>query len=1524
MSKTHETPTSHQADQAPLAPKKAGLKRFIRKSIFGFFGFFLLLINGQLLLQLYTEDIVGALIKEIVHAQSGGLYYADFDRIHFNLFKSGMKFTNLQVRLDSNKYNPRTQRWDTNRNVYEVQIPEAQLSGLQLAKIYWDNELHIQEIAFEKPHIQAFNYKTREALKEKDQHKLDNLYFIIADYLKLFRINNFQINNASLQVTDLSKENVKFNSLENISLQVNDFVIDSLASTLEEQIAFTTSGITLQITNNSVRLENTPYEFHLGELYVSTADSLSYVKNVHIRTFQNHYERLNAQRERKFDYFQLRLPELRFEGVDFHKAYFDKKIYVDQISVLQPSGKVIKHPVPDSLKQPLDLYALLGNYLELIDINQINLKQANFDLTLGGQALVLNDFTFQGGRFLLDSATQQFRKPKLYLDNFSLSLRDYRTTLPDQLHNIKAGHIRLSTYNRAFNGRNIFLTPVASDYLPERLKKKQKKQVLNCHFPQLQLTGFDVWKLLNEKKLDLHHIKLTRPKLEVLHYPYILTPDTTAGTDSLRLPPMPVADSLEQEMPAIESEPVNIKNLYPLLSKQFRSVSFNRMDIENGVFDVTRYAQDTTTTYWIDAFSVSIDSMRLDPYAVKDSSKILYTRDIALHLTDAGISLPDSLHMMEIDQLDFSIRDSSFYASGLLVYPTIIPGDPVLYQRPSPIHFMQFNLQQLLLEEIDFHKLYYDSTLRIGQFSLNTPDITYFKDSLNVPVHILKDSLKKQKGQKALALSQVFKGIEIENFDINNGKYQFYQYQVDNPNNSSADFFSVCMRAVQLDTNALQNNQVLLQYEDAEVITQNLSLQLPDSIHTLTVGEMILSKSNASLLADQIQIQPKGFRAVESLPKQYDVYLPTLQLYDVDWDKLYYDQELEMGELLIPRPQIIALLRNREEKQKKQRGSFSLADLPKALSKTLRKVAIRKIDIPQGNTSLIHFNQKGQRQALEVDNFHISLEHLSMDTSTTLTPDNLLFSQNLQVKLEGVHHLLPDQAHQIKVDHISFSTRQQDIVLEGFHMGPVKPFTANPQLLATDHKKQVMDVKIPRILIQDLDVYQGILHKALVIDTLHLEKPEMTVYTNALLPKPDKKPFNPDSLYAKVANGFHSYQINHIQFDQANLALQTRHPDKIESLTIPLLQGSVTRFQLDSTTYQDQSRFLFTDDITLQFKEYSLDLPDSLYAVYVKNGRISTGKQQVVLDSIQLIPLVDKYELGFKVGHEQDWMSIKNKQLQIDRLNFHDLLFRRRINVGKLAIDGMDMTIFRDKRPPFPENHSPKLPQQALREAPVYIKIDTINYTNNSITYEELAEDGKQPGAVKFKAMNVYAYNITNDSSLLAKGLSAEIYAYSYMMGTGLMTVTFTVPLADEKNTFYYEGKMDQMNLKEINPMLTNVAFLKIKSGTADKMAFKVEANDDYAKGKMNFHYKNLEVSLLNKNTQKSGLQERLLNFFINRFLVKGDNPKFLFTRKANIYKERDKSKSIFNYMSATVMRGIISSIGIKKGSKEKNETKEP
>ena len=279
---------------------------------------------------------------------------------------------------------------------------------------------------------------------------------------------------------------------------------------------------------------------------------------------------------------------------------------------------------------------------------------------------------------------------------------------------------------------------------------------------------------------------------------------------------------------------------------------------------------------------------------------------------------------------------------------------------------------------------------------------------------------------------------------------------------------------------------------------------------------------------------------------------------------------------------------------------------------------------------------------------------------------------------------------------------------------------------------------------------------------------------------------------------------------------------------------------------------------------------------------------------------------------------MENNSINFDKVDFLGILNKKSFNAQSLEVNKLDISVFRDKRIPFPEWQRRPLPQHNLREMTFTFSIDTILLKDGFVTYQEHAEKAYTTGEVFFSDLNATILNMTNDSIRILSYPNARIGVTAKAFGKGRLKAEFLFDLVNMENIHTYGIEVDPFDLTEFNRILVPSASVQISSGQNNKIIMSAKANNQYSYGEMKFYYEDLKIALLNRETETpKGIGKALGSFFANTFIIKSNNPRNLFLRKGGIFFERDEKRAIFNYWTKTFLSGVVSSIGATNNQKK-------
>lgn len=358
-------------------------------------------------------------------------------------------------------------------------------------------------------------------------------------------------------------------------------------------------------------------------------------------------------------------------------------------------------------------------------------------------------------------------------------------------------------------------------------------------------------------------------------------------------------------------------------------------------------------------------------------------------------------------------------------------------------------------------------------------------------------------------------------------------------------------------------------------------------------------------------------------------------------------------------------------------------------------------------------------------------------------------------------------------------------------------------------------------------------------------------------------------------------------------------------------------------------------DITLAMAGIRWSPDSSAYITNVKEFRIDSKKGTLSLDSLSIIPRYKKFEFSQRLGKQTDRFEVTIPKIVLNNIIVKKLADSI-VNASGLHIYSAELKAFRDKRLPFIKDHETAIPSAMIQKIPFSFSIDSVCIHDATVAYEEFPEktEGDQSGSIWFNDLNATAYNVANQPIEGGPDF-IDLDVETKFMNSGILSVSFDIPF-DPSKLHRVTGSLRNFELTSMNPTLKNLAMIQVHSGTMNWMPFTFTYSDRESNGEVELYYEKLKVVSLQEKKEVIGINE-LKTFLLNIFLRnKKDESLPKDKRSGVIHVERDKKRSIFNYLWKSVFSGIKNSYNLenilpdnkelkkKKGKKKDQPGNEP
>ena len=346
---------------------------------------------------------------------------------------------------------------------------------------------------------------------------------------------------------------------------------------------------------------------------------------------------------------------------------------------------------------------------------------------------------------------------------------------------------------------------------------------------------------------------------------------------------------------------------------------------------------------------------------------------------------------------------------------------------------------------------------------------------------------------------------------------------------------------------------------------------------------------------------------------------------------------------------------------------------------------------------------------------------------------------------------------------------------------------------------------------------------------------------------------------------------------------------------------------IDSASLEDD-RIFPSKDITTTFHDIQYQTTNNLYSLTVDQLDFSSVEGTLNMQAMRLIPKYNREQFADQSSHEINRIDLNIDQIQWNGLDFPKLNRTKALTVQKISINKPEIDIYRDKRPPFPPNRTPQLPQQMVYSVPFPVAVDTVAVSGGDIRYTELQPQADKPGHIDFANLSATLTDLTNMEAKLQNGYTPALHAETNIMNQAKLVVDFAFPM--DSTLQIINGHLGRMEMKSLNKTLVPTAFVRIDDGEILGLDFEMQVGAEQAKGSMIFRYRDLKISLLDKESNEETFGNKVASLLANTFKIKSDNTGNDL-RSADINFKRDPKKSVFNYWWKSLLSGLKSSIGV-------------
>jgi hypothetical protein len=417
-----------------------------------------------------------------------------------------------------------------------------------------------------------------------------------------------------------------------------------------------------------------------------------------------------------------------------------------------------------------------------------------------------------------------------------------------------------------------------------------------------------------------------------------------------------------------------------------------------------------------------------------------------------------------------------------------------------------------------------------------------------------------------------------------------------------------------------------------------------------------------------------------------------------------------------------------------------------------------------------------------------------------------------------------------------------------------------------------------------------------------------------------KKSEKNKNIQQTIASAVDAIQIDTIHADNIDVVYLNF---KKQTKTIKNVFLDLYGFLADSAAMADSSRIFLSKKMRLSVDSVKFPLADRMYQLGADKIVLSVADssiltiQQIYFQTIRQIPLEKS---AAAMPFQKDIFSVRAKEVVFDKLNLQALLEDSSIDARLMLINAPDITVFHDNsRPPSTESKIGKYPHQLLNRLPFKIRLPGILVQNGNIIYLEKNAAGSAIGKVQFS-------DLQGTIGPIFRGYaSAPLLSANFkgrFMNTANITASFEFPESKD-GRFSVNAGFSPFSAAVINPAALPLGNTSIKTGTINRLEFRLSGNNYAATGTTTMNYEDLQIAVMKTDHQQGYEKNKLLSLVANTFFLRQNNGATdKFKDRYTVTYQRVPTKSFFNLIWKTVFYGVKANTGIGDRGKDKDRAK--
>jgi hypothetical protein len=759
-----------------------------------------------------------------------------------------------------------------------------------------------------------------------------------------------------------------------------------------------------------------------------------------------------------------------------------------------------------------------------------------------------------------------------------------------------------------------------------------EKQFYSFSSPKISFSGLQLRKLIFGKNLEIEEISIRQPELNI-----------HGKTNE--------SDDKKNNIAELFQE------LKPLVTKTFRSININKIELANASFDFYNLLGDSRKLSKAENITIGVLGFHTDSLLLPNPDRLFEAKDIYLQMYNYQNKLADSIHTISAGTITYSLKHARIEAQNI----ELVPGNASVTDKGK----YQVFVSQARVNSNQISNFYKSHSIPIDSLVLTGAKIKYWPGS--------------KKGKAKLStitefnlyelIKAEFSSIHVRNFKLQDVQLMLYKNQMAKVNHQELKNISIDLHDFLLDSVSIKDTSRIFYSKNIDFSAGEYELTLGDNIHRIRAGQLELSTMNKSVLIKNIQLYPiQNTIAVSNQKNTIDASCDSVRLDQFNFKKAFHDERFVFQRINLFNPEVSLTQNTIAVRDTLEDSSF----IYKLISGYVKGIYSAQVLVEKGKVHLMNKTGVLQTGNIESD-LRLKLLGFALDESTAKRTDRLFFANQIDLNFNNYQMQLVDQLHRLSIDNLTISTRKKQASLKNLHLTPISKENML-DLLKQYNRSELYEFTIPELTLANTDFHEAFYNKKLTVDTLLIQSPEI-YYENFALLKQLRPKAEFEDLYRLLSNYLDDIHLKKVDIPDGMIRL-VNHSRKGKTIS---LDNHFT-LELENTIVNKeqfgQKKLLFSENIDFSVRDHLIRLSDNVHVMKAGEIGFSTKRKEIYATNARLYP-----ETESKDFTATKWnIQLAIPEIRIKGINIEDLYFDHAIKANNLLINSPDIKLYQKQK----------------------------------------------------------------------------------------------------------------------------------------------------------------------------------------------------------------------------------------------------